>query len=165
MRHRSFGDFMDKKKRESIHQLRLVKQLLEHAGMRVDNFLESEDDHQPYIFCHNPSKNGSFNGVRIYKIGNELAFRIQKESKTHPYGSAYPLPIEAMFNDFLSDDNVNEEKAGKKVIESVSKEIRRFFQKCEEAEKEDRNQGYEGMGNIILKTTGTDYSDTLLNRT
>ena len=40
MRNKSFGDFVDKKKRESIRQLRLVKQLLEHSGMKVDNFLE-----------------------------------------------------------------------------------------------------------------------------
>lgn len=166
MRHRSFGDFVDKKKRESIHQLRLVKQLLEHSGIKVDNFLETDDGSEPYIYCHNPSKNGTFDGLRIYKIGGDLAFRVQKESKTHPYGAAYPLPIESMFNDFLSDEGVDESKAGKKIIEAVSKEIKKFFDKSVEAEREERKLDFEkeGSGNVVMKSTGTDYSSLVFNK-
>jgi len=167
MRHRSFGDFVDKKKRESIHQLRLVKSLLERSGMKVENFLEAEDDtHEPYIFCHNPTKTGSFDGIRIYKIGTDLAFRVQKESKTHPYGSAYPLPIETMFYDFLSDDGVDERKAGQKIIESISKEIRKFFDKSAEADREEREKGVDnqGMGDVMVRNTGTDYSSMVYGK-
>ncbi len=166
MRNKSFGDFVDKKKRESIRQLRLVKQLLEHTGMKVDNFLETEETSEPYIFCHNPSKNGTFDGVRIYKIGTDLAFRIQKESKTHPYGSAYPLPIESMFSDFLSDNDTDESKAGKKIIEAVNKEIKRFFDKSTEAERDDRKASLEGGagGNVLIGTNGTDYSSLVYNK-
>src|SRR4051812_22678628 len=103
MRRKNFGDFCDKKKRESIRQLTTLKKLLENSGMKVVNFLESDGEGDPFIFCMNPTKNGSFEGVRIYKIGDQLAFRVQKESDTHPYGSAYPLPVEEMFQDFLSD--------------------------------------------------------------
>ena len=53
MRHRSFGDFVDKKKRESIRQLKLVKSMLESTGMKVENYLDLDDeDHEPYIFCY-----------------------------------------------------------------------------------------------------------------
>lgn len=165
MRHRSFGEFVDKKKRESIHQLRLVKSLLERGGMKVENFLEAEDDsHEPYIFCHNPTKTGSFDGIRIYKIGTDLAFRVQKESKTHPYGSAYPLPIETMFYDFLSDDGVDEKKAGQKIIESISKEVRKFFDKSAEADREEREKGVDGMGDVMVRNTGTDYSSMVYGK-
>lgn len=166
MRHRSFGDFVDKKKRESIRQLKLVKSMLESTGMKVENYLDLDDeDHEPYIFCYNPTKSNSFDGIRIYKIGSDLAFRIQKESKTHPYGSAYPLPIETMFYDFLSDDDVDEKKAGKKIIESIGKEIRKFFAKSSEADKNERDKNIDdNSGDIIVKSTGTDYSSMIYSK-
>lgn len=168
MRNHSFGEFVDKKKRESIRQLTLIKQLLEASGLKVENFLTTDSDDDPYIFCFTPTRNGSFDGVRIYKIGKQLAFRIQKENKTHPYGSAYPLPIEEMFHDFLSDEDIDQMKAGKKVIESVTKEIRKFFDKSIEAEKEERevslDKNKDSQGNVLVRTTGTDYSSLVYNK-
>lgn len=168
MKHRTFGDFVHKKQREAIRQLSIIKQMLEQSGLRVDNFLETNDGDDPYIYCFSPSRNGSFDGIRIYKIGNTLAFRVQKEAKTHPYGSAYPLPMEEMFNDFLSDEEVDQRKAGKKVMESVTKEIRRFFEKSVEAEREEReraiDQEKDPQGNVLVRTTGTDYSALIYNR-
>ncbi len=168
MRRKSFGEFVDKKKREAIEQLRLVKQLLEKSGLRVDNFLETDSKDDPYVYCFSPSRNGSFDGIRIYKIGNQLAFRVQKEAKTHPYGSAYPLPIESMFSDFLSDEEVDQRQAGKKVMEAVVKEIRKFFEKSVEAEKEERekmiDQEKDSQGNVLVRTTGTDYSSLVYNK-
>lgn len=166
MRHSNFGQYVDKRKRESIHQLTIVKQLLERNNLKVDNFLETDEGNDPYIYCHNPSKNGSFDGVRIYKIGNNICLRIQKESKTHPYGTAYELPIEAMFSDFMSDDGINERKAGKKIIESITQEVRRFFDKSVEAERDERQNSFdrEGAGNILTRTTGTDYSAAVMSK-
>lgn len=165
MRHRSFGDFMNKKKREGIRQLRILHKLFERSGMKVESFIEADDPgSEPYIYCYNPSRNGSFDGVRIYKIGEQLAFRVQKESKTHPYGSAYPLDIEDMFNDFMTDDQVDEKQAGMRVIECVGKELRRFFNKSIEVEKDQRDDEIESMGNVLIKSTGTDYSALIFNK-
>lgn len=166
MRRRTFGDFVDKKKRECVRQLTLIKQLLEVSGLKVENFLtESEDD--PYIFCFSPSQN-SFDGIRVYKIGKTIAFRVQKENETHPYGAAYPLPVEEMFHDFLGDRDIDQKKAGKKVIEAVSKEIRRFFEKSIEAESEERekdNEMNKGGGNSLIRGSGSDYSSLVYNKT
>lgn len=166
MRQKTFGDFVDKKKRDSIRQLKLVKQVLEHNGLKVENFIDSESGQEPYIFCYSPSRNGGFDGIRIYKIGSELAFRIQKESKTHPYGSAYSLPIESMFSDFLSDQDADEAKAGKKIIEAVGKEIKKFFERSIEAEQNDRSLDLdrESGGSVLVRTTGTDYSALIYNK-
>lgn len=167
MRNRSFGDFLDKKKRDSIHQLEILKDLLERHGMKVENFLSTDgDDHDPYIFCHNTTKSGSFDGVRIYKVGTELAFRVQKESKTHPYGSAYPLPVETMFYDFLSDEGIDEKKAGEKIIEAVGKELRKFFEKSVEADRDQRDKEIEGAsaGNVLTRSGGTDYSSLVFSK-
>lgn len=168
MKLKNFGEFVDKKLRESVKQLELLKQALESNGMKVENFLKTSGDDEPYIFCFSPTRNGSFDGIRIYKIGDSLAFRIQKENKTHPYGSAYPLPIEDMFHDFLSDENVDQMKAGMKVIEAVTREVRGFFDKSVEAEKEDKNSQIEKdgdpAGNVLVRTTGTDYSSLVYNK-
>lgn len=166
MRKKLFGEFVDKKKRESVRQLLLLKQLFEATGIKVENFLTNNED-DPYVFVHTPGKNGSFDGIRVYKIGDQIAFRIQKENKTHPYGQAYPLPVEEMFHDFLSEQDVDQLKAGKKVIESVSKEVRKFFDKSVEAERSERDANIEGndsQGSVMVKTTGTDYSSLIYNK-
>jgi hypothetical protein len=71
-----------------------------------------------------------------------------------------------MFNDFISDEGNNETKAGKKIIESVGKEIKRFFERSLEAERDSRKQNIEqgAAGNVVLKTTGTDYSTLIYNK-
>ena len=167
MKKRSFGEFLDKKKRDGIEHLNIVEKILRDNGLKVENFINEDNEGDPYVFCYNPSQNSSFNGVRIYILGNQLAFRVQNEKSTHPYGSAYPLNIEEMFHDFLSDTDMDKEKAGKKVIESVSKEIKKFFEKSGQAEKDERSTGIndeESSGNVVASTTGTDYSSLIHNK-
>lgn len=165
MLHKSFGEFIDKKKRDATKQLEVVEGILRSSGLKVENFLESTKD--PYIFCFNPLKNSSFDGIRIYKIGDQLAFRVQKENKTHPYGRAYPLDVEEMYNDLLSDDGIKETEAGKKVIEAVSKEVRRFFELSAEAEKDGRRSDIEdkgnSVGNVSLKPNVMDFGSASFN--
>ena len=166
---KSFGDFIGKKERDALKQLGLMKKLLEKTGLKVESYLETDDTDDPYIFCFNPSRNGSFDGIRIYKAGDRHAYRIQKENRTHPYGKAYSLEIEEMFHDLLSEENEDQRKAGEKVIEIVTKEVKKFFDKSVDAEKEDRKSNVEGdsenAGNVLVKTTGTDYSSLIFNKT
>lgn len=164
MVNKSFGSFVDKKKRESIRQLELMKKILEQNNFKVRDFL-NEQDSDPYIFCYNPLKNSSFEGIRVYKIGNELAFRIQKESQTHPYGSAYPLPVESMFNDFLTDGG-DEDEVSKQLIEAIGKEINNFFEKSSKAEESSRKLSYnkDSAGSVLVRSTGTDYASLIYNK-
>lgn len=154
-----FLEFIDRKQREAIKHLRLVERLLKKSGMQVSSFLEDED---PYIFIKIPGKRLSFDGIRIYEIGDMIAYRIQKEEKTQPYGNAYLLDIEDMFNDYMSE-NMKEEEAGKKVIESVAEELTKFFKKSADAEEEIRGNGQDSS-NLIIKSGGSDYSSTVLNK-
>lgn len=166
---------MDKKKRDALKELNLIDKILKKHGFQVENHLEDSDGEDPYIFCYNPSKEGSFDGIRIYKIADNIAFRVQKESQTHPYGRAYPLEIEKMYNDFLEDEDTSEDKAGKKVIEAVVKEIRKFFEKSTEVERDDRKSAFgdpsagdkpgSGTGSIAIRQQGTDYSSLIHSKT
>lgn len=165
---KSFGDFVDKKKREAITQLALIGKLLEQGNFKVETFLGGDDLDDPYIFVNNPDDNSSFDGVRVYKLGSQIAFRIQKEAKTHPYGRAYPLNIEEMFHDLLSEEDAEDEKeAIDKVIEAVNLEIKQFFKKSAKAEKEDRRRtemGDDSRGDVIVKSSGSDYSNLIWNK-
>ena len=85
-----------------------------------------------------------------------MAYRVQKEEKTHPYGRAYLLDIENMFNEFLEE--MEEKEAGKKVIEAISEEFENFFKKSSNVEK-DLFKDAGGLGKIVIHSTGTDYSN------
>lgn len=160
-----FREFVDKRTREARKQLATIKRILENGGFGVNDFTMDED---PYIFAKNPAGNLPFDGVRIYRIGDEIAYRVQKEEKTHPYGKAFGLDIEEMFNDLISDEGMTEQKAGKEVMKAVQEEIRQFFNKNAEAEKEfragDFDFGGDPSGHVtVSSSTGTDYSNTIQN--
>lgn len=158
MRH--FLEFVDKRQRDAKKHLKLVEKMLKKNGMDVKSFLEEDE---PYLFVKATNEKLSFEGIRIYEIANAMAYRIQKESTTHPYGLAYSLNIEEMFNDFMGD-NIGEEKAAKKVIESTVGEIKKFFKKSAEAE-DDLNNSSVMMGDkYLLRTGGTDYSSLVMNK-
>lgn len=160
---KSFLEFVDKRIRESKKQLDILKRVLEKGGMSVVDFSEEED---PHLFLKG-SKNLSFEGVRIYKIGGEIVFRVQKEENTHPYGKAYSLQVEEMYDDILSDE-MDEEKAGKEVIKSISEEMRKFFNRSDKAEKEIRSIEFgnnnDSMGSVLASSTGTDYANQVLSK-
>ena len=154
-----FGEFIDKKTRESRKRLKLVEQILTKGGMTVKNHVE---DREPYLFVLSPSKKVSFAGVRIYQIGESIAYRIQKEEKTHPYGKAYRLDIAQMYDDLTSDDDMTEKKAAYDVIEALPKELKKFFDESAMAERQMRDDQFDQMGDplsrVIVNTQGTDYS-------
>ena len=129
---KTFKEFANRKERQSKKQLKIVKKLLESQGLQVKDHLDDDD---PYLFLQKTNDSVSFGGIRIYKIGEQMAFRIQKQESTHPFGQAYPINIEEMFNDLMNDHHKPEE-AGKQVIKYVVEEVKRFFDKTAEAEKD-----------------------------
>lgn len=156
---KTFNAFIDKKQRESKKHLKLVKKIFDSKGMKCNEHLEDDD---PYIFLFTKNKDLNFEGIRIYKIGNQLAFRIQKEEKTHPFGEAYALNIEEMFDDLMADEH-NPEKAGKEVVKAVISEVERFFKKTGQAEKDlisSKFDNKDGNG-IAIRNTATDFSNLI----
>jgi hypothetical protein len=153
-----FLEFVDRKERESRKHLKLVEKALKNAGLKVENYIDQDDS---YLFVNTTNPDTPFEGVRVYEIGNSLAYRIQKEKETEPYGKAYLLDLEEMFHDFMSE-NMKEEKAGKKVIDSLVNEIKQFFDRSAKAESE--ILGKERDKTVILKTGGTDYSGMVVSK-
>lgn len=154
-----FGEFIDKKTRESRKRLKLIEKILTQGGMTVRDHVE---DREPYLFVFAPSKRVSFAGIRIYQIGESIAYRIQKEEKTHPYGKAYRLDISQMYDDLTSEEDITEKKAAYDVIEALPKEIKKFFEESALAERQMRDNQFDQMGDplsrVMVNTQGTDYS-------
>jgi hypothetical protein len=157
----SFKEFVSAKDRQATKQLKILEGLLKKNNFEVKNFSDVEE---PYIFVVSPNKDLSFDGVRVYPVGGSFAYRVQKEARTHPFGKAYPLNVEDMYEDILTDEHIDEEKAGKLVIEMLAKELNKFFERSAVAEKESRADGYENDFNIsVSSTTGTDYANMVHN--
>ena len=160
---KTFNEFVDKKRRHQKRYLNIIRKMLEQNGTRIANHV---DDEEPYIFAFNNVTKLSFDGVRIYNIGDSMAYRVQKEEKTHPYGKAYVLDVEEIYNDLLSDNKKSEE-AAQAVIKAVSEEVTKFFEKSSEAETELQSRELEKrdtLGKVAIKSTGTDYSNTLSSK-
>lgn len=158
-----FGQFIGKKQRQAKKQLGIIKEVLSKQGMVVKDHLEDDDD--PYIFLQNPNGGTQFQGVRIYKIGDFVCYRVQNEEKTHPYGKAYQLEVEDMFQDLISDEDYNQEEAGQEVIKSIIKEFNKFFTQSAEAERELRAGEFDSnrdpLGKVVVSPTGTDYANNV----
>jgi hypothetical protein len=154
-----FLEFVDRKQREAKKHLKLIEKVLRQSKLHVYSHLENDE---PYLFVKANNKKLSFEGIRVYHIGDGIAYRVQKLEKTEPYGKAYSLDVEKMFNDYMSED-MDEKEAVTKVMEAVGEEIKKFFKKSAKAEEESRKGQGDGVG-MIVKTGGSDYSSTVLNR-
>jgi hypothetical protein len=155
---KTFREFVDQQGRMGMYHLRTIKKVLESNGFTVESHLKKED---PYIFVYSNNDDLSFGGVRIYKIGDIIAYRIQKEHDTHPYGSAYLLDIEEIYNDLISDYG-DEEKAGEKIIKIIGKEFKTFFKTSYKAEKTLEADEIELNGGKI--TTSPNYSTSITSQ-
>lgn len=153
-----FAEFIDKKEREAKKQLKIIEKILSSHGLKVKDNLDNDD---PFLFVINPKKDTFFEGIRIYKIGNQLAFRIQKEEKTEPFGKAYGMDVEEMFTDLVAD--YKPEEAGRKIILAVTTEVKKFFEKSSSAEKElrDKDLQRDPWGKVTVRSSdfGIDYSN------
>jgi hypothetical protein len=154
-----FLEFIDRKQREAKRQLKIVEKSLRKGKLHVYSHIEDDD---PHLFVKANNKKLSFEGIRIYHIGDGIAYRVQKLEKTEPYGKSYALNVEEMYNDFMSE-NMDEKEAAEKVMEAMVNEIKKFFHHSAQAEDKLRTGQKDGVG-MIVKTGGSDYSSTVLNR-
>jgi hypothetical protein len=153
-----FIEFIDKKERETKKQLKIIEHILLAHGMNVKSHLDDDD---PYLFVYNTKKNTFFEGIRIYKVGDQISFRVQKDEKTEPFGRAYPMDIEEMFEDLVTD--YKPEEAGRKIMSAVTTEVKKFFDRSAIAEKELRDKEFERdpWGKVVVRSSdyGMDYSN------
>jgi hypothetical protein len=125
-----FKSFLDNKKRTSRKQLRIIKRvLLQNKKFEIKDYTETENQ---YLYIKSPIQL-SFGGVRLYKIGDTFALRVQNEPDSEPYGKAFILEIEDCFNDLVSESG-DELKAGQQSMKIFVDSIINFFEESKKAE-------------------------------
>lgn len=151
-----FSSFVDKKTNKARRELGIIKDILEGGGLHVKEFLKGSD---PHLYVSSTKKSLDFGGVRVYKIGSSIAYRIQNESDTQPYGMSYPLDVEKMFEDLLGE--MNEEKAADEIKKAVVEELQHFFDKSLEAQDEIGSQPFDPHSKIVAGGKGGDLSNMM----
>ena len=162
----TFGEFVDKKMRVARKRLGLVEKVLVRERFIVRP--HTEDTEEPYLYVSSPNTRLSFGGVRIYVTGESVAYRVQKDDKTHPYGKSYRLDIEEMYDDLMSEDDMTEKKAAVEVVEAVGKELNKFFQESLKAEKEIKHSEFDAIGDplgrVMVRSSMMDFGSLVNNR-
>lgn len=149
-----FSSFLDKKNKQAVRELGIIRDILAEEDFKVEDFLESES---PYIFVNTSEEGLEFEGVRVYKIGSGLAYRIQRENKTEPYGEAYSLEIEDLFGELVSD--MSEEEAAEAIKKAVSEEFKRFFSRSAKAQNEIESGKLDPHSKIVVTKGAGDISN------
>lgn len=155
----NFFEYSIKKDRENKRRLNIMFNVLKENGFNPKKHIDSDSDH--YIFVPTLNKKTSFEGIRIYPIAETFAFRVQKMEKTEPYGKAYDLSVEDIFNDLMSE-NIGEEKAGKETAHIICTEIKDFFEKSVKAEELLANS--EEESGIAFRTTSSEFSNLYFSK-
>jgi len=150
-----FSSFLDKKNKQAVRELGIVRDILSEGDFKVEDFLKEES---PYIFVNCTGGGLDFEGVRVYKVGSNLAYRVQKESKTEPYGEAYSLNIEDLFSDLISD--MSEDEAAEEIKKAVMEEFENFFQKSAKAQEELNSGRIDPQNKIVISGGAGDLSNT-----
>lgn len=154
-----FSSFLDIKNKKTIKELGILKDLLS-KDFQIESFLESD---KPYLYLRSKEKDDlSFDGVRIYKVGSNLAYRIQNESETEPYGQAYPLNLEDMFEELVPD--MNEEEAGEIIAHALIEEFNNFFKKSSEIQNELKKGQFNknDIGSpVVVGSNSGDYTNSI----
>jgi len=151
-----FSTFVDKKTNKARKDLDVLMNVLKEGDIDVKGFLKSRD---PYLFVPSTKKGLDFGGVRIYKIGSSLAYRIQNEAETEPYGISYPLDIEEMFEELMGE--MEEQEAAKEIKKAVIEELNHFFKKSLEAQDEIGSNEFDPQSKIIVGSKAGDLSNMM----
>ena len=157
MKHKFF-DYINRNALGAKRKLKIIHHVLKLSKIKSKMFLDVDD---PFLFVYSTDPECDFEGIRIYSIGRNIAFKIQNRMDTHPYGKAYLLDFENIFNTFMSEKDADEEKAGKKVAETLVEEIKRFFKMSSGAQ----NKIEKGDDNkLMARSGGTDYSSSVYSK-
>lgn len=151
-----FSSFVDNKTNRARKELEVIKEVLKDGGVEAKDFLKERD---PYIFVPSTEKGLDFGGVRIYKIGSSMAYRIQNEGDTEPYGASYPLDIEGMFNDLMGE--MDEEKAASEIKKAVVEELKGFFKMSSEAQDRMGPDSFDPQSKIVVGGKAGDLSNMM----
>jgi len=131
---RTFLEFFHNHNTEdTCEKLVLLKKVLEKGGLQVHD--GTHDHLNPFLFVKAWPKPNSFEGIRFYMNGDILSFRVQKYQETQPYGQAYHMDVQKMFEDNILNKK-DEKEALAETFKAIDQKVRKFFRDSKKAEDE-----------------------------
>lgn len=155
----TFNEFVFRQTREAQKHLEIVKKLLEQNNFKVKDHTKDNDD--PFLFVSSPEHNLSFGGIRVYQIGDDIAFRPQKGPENQAYGLAQSLDVQEIYTDLL-DEDIPSEKMAETLIHAIVNKLNSFFEKAKEAEQEKPGGILDPLNRAYIRSNGTDYANKVL---
>jgi hypothetical protein len=131
----TFFEFVDRKQRATIRHLKIIKRILDHTDIQTAAHVGTAKN-DPFLYVYNPDGTTNF-GLRVYGIGDQLAFRLQRKEDTHPYGKPEQVDIESMWDD-LKADGKEDGAAASQLIKDIGRQFRDYFKESAKAEKRAR---------------------------
>jgi hypothetical protein len=162
-----FNEYVDRHHYFAKRKLRLLKNVLEKDGLRIEDF--TRDEQEPYIFVYAYPVPTTFEGIRFYMLGDILAFKTQKKAETQPYGESYELDLQAMLIDiFDTEKDKSEKHITNLLMKLIGRELRDHFKRAKKAEDELLNgqvtSSKDAAGQIVIRNGGNDYSNTIFSK-
>ena len=161
---KTFLEFFTAMDSQAPDNLGMLTIIFRNDGLKVHEFIDDKSD--PYIYIFNPLDDLSFQGVTMYKKGNILAYRAQRYEDSQPYGAAYNIDMQGLYEDLLYKEK-DKKKAIEILCKTLCKKMREFFRKTKKAEDDILKSNLmtptdsDGAGQIIIRNTGTDYSNNI----
>jgi len=156
-----FYNVLDDQKKTDLETL---LRIFRSDGLKVHEFLDRKKD--PYIYVFNPLNDLSFQGISVYKHGDILCYRPQRYQDSQPYGAAYLVKMQDIYDDLIYKEK-EKSRALSVLCKKLCKDVRSFFRQSKGAEDSIMKSqmrspsDIDGTGQIVIRNTGTDYSDKI----
>lgn len=146
-------------------KLKLLLAALTKAGLFVTDKTHEEKD--PHLFVQAIPQPEEFEGIRIYILGNICAYRVQKLRDTEPYGKAYLLDLQGMYDDSIKQLGTKGDKKFyvEDLIKKLGAKLKKFYIDSIKDEDEYLQSQLDGDdrtdigGAMIAPTNGGDYAN------
>lgn len=146
-------------------KLKLLLSALTKAGMFVLDKTDMEKD--PHLFVQAIPQPEEFEGIRIYILGNICAYRVQKLKDTEPYGKAYLLDLQGMYDDSIRELGTKGDKKFyiEDLLSKLGNKLKKFYFDSIRDEEEYIQSQLDGedmtdIGSaMVVPTNGGDYAN------
>jgi excinuclease UvrABC helicase subunit UvrB len=148
-------------------KLELLFKALTKSGLFVADKTDLEKD--PHLFVQAIPEPEEFEGIRIYILGNICAYRVQKLKDTEPYGKAYFLDVQKMYDDAIKDigdaGDQNKKIYVDALIKKLGEKLQKFYKDSVKDEEEFISSQIDGDnrtdigGAMLAPANGGDYAN------
>lgn len=117
-----FSDYLKSRNYSGRRKLAIFAEVMRRADLHV---IPRFDGAEPHLFV---SRGPDRTGVRIYEIGDRLAFRVQDLPDGEPHGRAFGIDVQRLFEEIIEEiDDKTPENAAWLLLGELGNAMKSFF--------------------------------------